>query len=202
MTTVKTTTAAVVRPLIISLFILSLQTTSLAIGEDAHLIEFKNSLKDSSPLDPTWVAGTNPCDKKAPWLGVHCSDTDNKSVSALLLMHLGLSNGINVYPLAKLESLRFLSLENNSFSGRIPEFNRLSSLKSLFLSGNQFAGEISQDFFDSMGSLKKLDLSGNNFSGRIPESLGQLDSLKEILLQQNHFYGPIPSFEQKSLQVI
>ncbi|KAH6823073.1 hypothetical protein C2S53_002067 [Perilla frutescens var. hirtella] len=174
-------------------------------GEDAHLIEFKESLRGSSALDSTWIAGTNPCDRKNPWLGVDCSDSGFKMVSALLIMHLGLSNdagGINVEPLAKLEALRFLSFENNSFSGPMPDFNRLSWLKSLFLSGNQFSGEIPNDFFSNMGSLKKLELSANNFSGRIPTSLQKLDSLMEILLQQNHFWGPVPSFEQKSVQII
>lgn len=200
--TAATTTAAV----LISLLILSLQTTSLAIGEDAHLIEFKDSLREPSALDSTWIAGTNPCDPKNPWLGVDCSDADFKKVSSLLLINLGLSNnaggGIHVNALTKLESLRILSLENNSFSGPMPEFNRLSSLKSLFLSENQFSGEIPQDFFNIMGSLKKLELGRNNFSGLIPESLTVLDGVMEILLQDNHFSGRVPSLEQKSLEVI
>lgn len=201
-TATATTTAAV----LISLLILSLQTTSLAIGEDAHLIEFKDSLRQPSALDSTWIAGTDPCDRKNPWLGVDCSDADFKKVSALLLMNLGLSNnaggGIHVNALTKLDSLRMLSLENNSLSGPMPEFNRLSSLKSLFLSENQFSGEIPQDFFNIMRSLKKLELGRNNFSGLIPESLVQLDSVMEILLQDNHFSGRVPSLEQKSLEVI
>ncbi|XP_057806608.1 pollen receptor-like kinase 3 [Salvia miltiorrhiza] len=197
-----TATAAAVRLLII----LSLLTTSLSIpGEDAHLIQFKASFKDSSPLNPTWIAGTDPCDRNRPWLGVDCSDAAFQSVSSLLLINLGLSNnagGIDVQALQKLETLRILSLENNSFSGPMPQFNRLSSLKSLFLSGNNFSGEIPGDFFTSMGSLKKLELANNNFSGRIPVSLQQLDSLIEMLLQRNHFSGPVPSFQQKSLQAL
>ncbi|KAL1566842.1 Pollen receptor-like kinase 3 [Salvia divinorum] len=202
-----TTTAAAVRPLIISLLVLSLQTTTLSLpGEDAHLIRFKSSLKDSSPLDPTWIAATDPCDRKRrPWLGIECS---NSTVSSLLLMNLGLSNNdragirIDFAPLEKLQTLRFLSLENNSFSGQMPEFNRLTSLKSLFLSGNRFSGEIPGNFFTSMGSLKKLELAANNFTGEIPNSLQQLDNLSEMLLQLNRFSGPIPSFKQKSLKVL
>lgn len=205
MMTTAATTAAVVRPVIISVLFLSLQTISLSLGEDAHLIAFKASLKDSSALDPTWIAGTDPCDTKKQWLGVDCSDSGFKAVSALLLINLGLSNnveGIDVGALEKLQSLRFISLENNSFSGPMPQFNRLSSLKSLFLSGNKFSGEVPHDFFKSMGSLKKLELASNNFSGQIPASLRELDSLMEILLQRNHFSGRIPSFEQKSLEVV
>ncbi|KAL1532919.1 Pollen receptor-like kinase 3 [Salvia divinorum] len=204
MTTATATTTAAVRPLIISLLILSLQTTSLSLpGEGDNLIQFKTSLEDSSSLDPTWVAGTDPCDRTRPWLGVHCSDT---TVSSLLLMNLGLYNneetGIDVAPLEKLENLRFLSLENNSFTGPMPQFNQLSSLKSLFLSGNRLSGEIPSSFFTPMGSLKKLELFKNNFTGKIPHSLQQLDSLIEIMLQMNQFSGPFPVFDQKSLKVL
>ncbi|XP_047965802.1 pollen receptor-like kinase 3 [Salvia hispanica] len=204
MTTATATTTAAVRPIIISLLVLSLQTTSLSLRvEGDHLIQFKASLKDSSSLDPTWVAGTDPCARDRPWLGIHCSDT---TVSSLLLMNLGLSNKvettIDVVPLEKLENLRFVSLEKNSFSGPIPEFNRLGSLKSLFLSGNGFSGEIPSGFFTHMGSLKKLELYTNNFSGKIPGSLQQLDSLMEILLQRNRFSGPFPILDQASLKVL
>ncbi|KAG6385726.1 hypothetical protein SASPL_154604 [Salvia splendens] len=200
-----TTAAAAVRPLIISLFLLSYHTTTLSLpGEDAHLIQFKSSLKDSSPLDPTWIPATDPCNKRRPWLGVECTNAAFSTVSSLLLINLGLSNKdraeFDVAPLEKLETLRVLSLENNSFSGKMPEFNRLTSLKSLFLSVNNFSGEIPNDFFTSMGSLKKLELASNNFTGKIPDSLQQLDNLSEMLLQRNQFTGPIPAFEQKSLQ--
>ncbi|XP_042038122.1 pollen receptor-like kinase 3 isoform X2 [Salvia splendens] len=204
-TTAAMTAAAAVRPLLISLLFLSYQTTTLSLpGEDAHLIQFKSSLKDSSPLDSTWITATDPCDRKRPWLGVGCTNAAFSTVSSLLLMNLGLSNNdraeFDVAPLEKLETLRFLSFENNSFSGKMPEFNRLSSLKSLFLSENSFSGEIPNDFFTRMGSLKKLELASNNFTGKIPDSLQQLDNLSEMLLQRNRFTGPVPSFEQKSLQ--
>ncbi|EYU28315.1 hypothetical protein MIMGU_mgv1a025411mg [Erythranthe guttata] len=197
---------AAVRLLLLLLFIFSLLTTpSLSIGEDIHLLEFKESLKDPISLDSTWIKDTNPCDPKKPWEGVDCSDTAFKSVSALLLMNLGLSGDggdLDMDALGNLESLRIISLENNTFSGVLPEFNRLGSLKSLFLSGNQFSGEIPQDFFDKMGSLKKLHLSRNKFSGTIPGSLTRLDNLMELFLQQNEFSGPVPVFGQKSLQTI
>ncbi|KAL3625288.1 Pollen receptor-like kinase 3 [Castilleja foliolosa] len=176
---------------------------ALSIGEDVHLIEFKETLKSSTALDPTWISGTNPCDQKKPWQGVDCRDTGFKTVAALLLMNLGLSgSSADVEALSHLKDLRILSLENNTLSGPIPEFNRLSSLKSLFLSGNQFSGEIPPDYFVNMRSLKKLHLASNRFSGKIPTSLSSLGSIMEIMLQQNEFSGPVPSLDQKSLQTI
>lgn len=189
-----------------AVLILSLLPSSLSAGgEDVHLLKFKDSLKDSSPLDSTWIKDTNPCDRKKPWRGVDCSDSGFKAVSALLLMNLGLSGDggdMDIEALANLQSLRVVSLEKNSFSGPIPQFNRLTSVKSMFLSSNRFSGEIPQDFFTKMESLKKLHLQSNSFSGKIPESLGELDNLMEILLQKNEFSGPVPELQQKSLQII
>ncbi|KAL0337213.1 UNVERIFIED_CONTAM: Pollen receptor-like kinase [Sesamum calycinum] len=197
---------AAVRLFLLSLFVFCLRTNpSHAIGEDVHLIDFKESLKDSSPLDSSWIKGSNPCDAKKPWQGIDCSDTGSQAVSAILLMNRGLSGAgpdLDIDALSKLGSLRFLSLENNSFSGPLPEFNQLSSLRSLFLSGNQFSGEIPQGYFDKMGSLKKLHLARNKFTGPIPGSLTKLSNLMEMWLQENEFSGPVPSFEQKSLQSI
>ncbi|KAK4391889.1 Pollen receptor-like kinase [Sesamum angolense] len=197
---------AAVRLFLLSLFVFCLRTNpSHAIGEDVHLIDFKESLKDSSPLDSSWIKGSNPCDAKKPWQGIDCSDTGSQAVSAILLMNRGLSGAgpdLDIDALSKLGSLRFLSLENNSFSGPLPEFNQLSSLRSLFLSGNQFSGEIPQGYFDKMGSLKKLHLARNKFTGPIPGSLTKLSNLMEMWLQENEFSGPVPLFEQKSLQSI
>ncbi|KAK4432786.1 Pollen receptor-like kinase [Sesamum alatum] len=197
---------AAVRLFLVALLVFCLRTNpSHAIGEDVHLIEFKESLKDSSPLDSSWIKDSNPCDPKKPWLGIDCSDTGFKAVSAILLMNLGLAGdgpGLDIDALSRLGSLRFLSLENNTFSGPLPEFNHLSSLRSLFLSGNQFSGVIPQDYFDKMGSLKKLHLSRNKFTGPIPGSLTKLSNLIEMWLQDNEFSGPVPSFEQKTLQTI
>ncbi|KAG8367122.1 hypothetical protein BUALT_Bualt16G0039700 [Buddleja alternifolia] len=187
------------------LLIFSLIAPSLSIGEDVHLLEFKESLQSSSALDSTWIKGTNPCNQDKTWAGVDCRDADYQSVSALLLMNMGLnavSEDLDIESLGNLQNLRVLSLENNSFSGPIPEFNRLSSLKSLFLSGNQFSGEIPPGYFEKMGSLKKLSLAKNKFSGKIPESLGKLGALMELMLQNNEFSGPIPSLEQKSLEKV
>ncbi|KAL0333683.1 UNVERIFIED_CONTAM: hypothetical protein Sangu_1524500 [Sesamum angustifolium] len=191
---------AAVRLFLLSLFVFCLRTNpSHAIGEDVHLIDFKESLKDSSPLDSSWIKGSNPCDAKKPWQGIDCSDTGSQAVSAILLMNRGLSGAgpdLDIDALSKLGSLRFLSLENNSFSGPLPEFNQLSSLRSLFLSGNQFSGEIPQGYFDKMGSLKKLHLARNKFTGPIPGSLTKLSNLMEMWLQENEFSGSVPSFEQ------
>ncbi|KAL3825442.1 hypothetical protein ACJIZ3_021471 [Penstemon smallii] len=190
--------AAAVRLLLISFLIFSHYTPSLSVGEDVYLLEFKEGFQNSSALDSTWRNGTHPCRDK--WRGIECEDNNN--VSSLILVGLGLSGSsqqMDIEALSNLERLRFVSLENNSISGPIPEFNRLTSLRSLFISGNQFSGVIPDNFFDNMGSLKKLDLARNKFSGKIPVSLEKLGNLVQLSLENNEFSGPIPSIGQQSL---
>ncbi|XP_073018090.1 pollen receptor-like kinase 3 [Primulina eburnea] len=188
--------------LLISFLVFSV---SFAIDDDDYLIEFKKKLKNSSALDSTWIKGTNPCDNKKQWLGVDCSETGHTSVSGLFLMNLGLSGeagNIDIGSLANLQELRAISLENNSFSGPMPEFNRLNKLKAIFLSGNQFSGEIASDFFIKLGNLKKVELARNKFSGKIPDSLGKVETLMALMLENNEFSGPVPELAQKSLHIL
>lgn len=96
----------------------------------------------------------------------------------------------------EIRGLRTLSFFNNSFTGPIPQFNKLGAIKSLLLQQNQFSGPIPADFFAQLTSLKKVWLSGNKFSGEIPPSLTELDLLKELHLEGNEFSGQLPSLKQ------
>lgn len=128
------------------------------------------------------------------WVGVVCF---NNIITGLHLSDLGLSGKIDIDALMQIRGLRTISFVNNSFSGPMPEFNKLGTIKSLLLTKNQFSGPIPSDFFSHLGSLKKVWLSHNKFSGNIPDSLTQLDLLKELHLEGNEFSGPIPQLKQK-----
>ncbi|CAJ1975738.1 unnamed protein product [Sphenostylis stenocarpa] len=159
--------------------------------ETESLLRLKQSLTNTDRTLASWIPNVSPC--SGTWLGVVCF---NGIVTGLRLSDLGLSGRIDVDALAEIRGLRTLSFINNSFTGPIPEFNKLGSIKSLLLTENSFSGPIPNDFFSPMNSLKKLWLSGNNFSGKIPQSLIQLDLLKELHLEYNSFSGEIPSFTQ------
>ncbi|KAL6974628.1 Pollen receptor-like kinase 3 [Sarracenia purpurea var. burkii] len=168
---------------------------SLSTPESEALILLKNSLLNTQALD-SWVPNTSPCDDGEPWAGVMCNDG---VITGLHLTQMDLAGKIDVDALLKLPTLRTISLINNSFSGPIPEFNRIGALKALYLSSNHLSGEIPSNFFSNMESLKKVWLSRNQFSGHIPESLGQISHLMELHLEGNEFSGPIPPLQQKSL---
>jgi len=44
-----------------------------------------------------------------------------------------------------------------------------------------------------MVNLEGLYIQSNNFSGHIPDSIGNISKLTELVLTNNQFYGPIPS---------
>ncbi|XP_061362512.1 pollen receptor-like kinase 3, partial [Gastrolobium bilobum] len=162
-----------------------------APSESQSLLRLKQSFTNADRALASWIPNVSPC--SGTWVGVVCF---NNIITGLHLSDLGLSGKIDVEALAEIRGLRTLSFVNNSFSGPIPEFNKLGTIKSLLLTQNQFSGPIPSDFFSHLGSLKKVWLSGNTFSGNIPVSLTQLDLLKELHLEYNQFSGPIPNLKQ------
>ncbi|WCJ42825.1 Leucine-rich repeat protein kinase family protein [Euphorbia peplus] len=172
------------------LLLLHLSLLSTSLSENEALLQLKKSFSNSELLN-NWVEDSEPC--KTKWLGAICFAG---RIEGLHLSNLGLAGKIDVAALQELQGLRTISFINNSFTGAIPEFNKLGALKSLLLSENQFSGEIPKDYFAPMSSLKKVWLSGNKFTGNIPESVTQLPHLIELHLERNQFSGKIPPLKQ------
>ncbi|XP_021276602.1 pollen receptor-like kinase 3 [Herrania umbratica] len=172
-------------PLLPLLLTLSLPTLCFSQSDADTLIKLKRSLSQGD-LN-SWKPGSSPCQKK--WVGVMCS---GQTIVGLHLTGLHLAGPVDVQALLQLRGLRTISLVRNSFTGPIPEFNKLGPLKAIYLSHNQFSGEIPNDYFASMGSLKKVWLNDNKLTGKIPESLMQLPHLVELHLEGNQFSGQIP----------
>ena len=89
-----------------------------------------------------------------------------------------------------LTSLEVLHLWSNNHSGSIPSLENLVSLREIDLSGNLFSGPF-PDF--SSASLEVILMHNNNFTGNLPESLGNLSSLKILNVSGNAgMTGAIP----------
>ncbi|XVE88598.1 hypothetical protein DITRI_Ditri19aG0082100 [Diplodiscus trichospermus] len=175
-----------------------LLSVTFAVSDSEALLKLKKSFTNASALD-SWVPGKAPCNEEGPWNGLLCY---HGIVTGLRLEGMGLSGNIDVDALVEMKGLRVFSVINNSFTGMIPEINRLGALKNLFLSQNQFLGEIPSEYFAKMGSLKKVWLSDNKFNGNIPFSLGQLPHLVDLHLENNQFSGHIPAFDHHTLKFI
>lgn len=94
--------------------------------------------------------------------------------------------------LAKVASLRVLSLSQNNLEGKIPgEIGEMVILEQLDLSYNNLSGEVPEEI-GGMENLTILDLSWNSLEGQLPSSLGQLEFLQKVDLGSNKFDGRIP----------
>lgn len=178
------------RLLFVALFSLMIRS-SLGLTEAEALLKVKAGLDQGGAASAlaTWTPDSSPC--KSKWAGVMCF---NGIITGLHLTGMNLSGAVDVDALLQIRGLRTISLVNNSFSGQIPEFNRIGVVKSLLLTGNSFSGEIPPDFFSQLGSLKKVWLNSNKFSGKIPDSVRSLKNLLELHLENNRFSGAIPEF--------
>ncbi|KAL5798769.1 hypothetical protein ACOSQ2_003589 [Xanthoceras sorbifolium] len=103
--------------------------------------------------------------------------------------------------ISDMNSLIILDLSYNHLLGEIPEhlaknqifssvnFN-LRNLYSLQLDGNYFSGKIPDSLSNTF--LYGMYLSDNKLSGKIPSWLGNMTTLVELAMPNNHLEGPIP----------
>jgi len=93
----------------------------------------------------------------------------------------------------RLPFIRWLSLSNNSFQGKIPEsFLNASSLRLLDLSRNNFVGTIPKSFA-KLSTLRVVNFAGNKLEGYIPDTLPTSCTLKLLDLNDNLLEGTIPT---------
>ncbi|KAM2583566.1 hypothetical protein TB2_044662 [Malus domestica] len=117
-----------------------------------------------------------------------------------LEMHSTNLHGALPETFGSLTSLRMLDLlENSNIEGQFPRcLGTLCSLQTVNLHINKFTGEIT-DFVDSLSActnsrLERLDLGYkyNSLRGKLPDSLGNLKSLRILKLWHNSFQGSVP----------
>uniref|UniRef100_A0A7N0UEI6 non-specific serine/threonine protein kinase n=1 Tax=Kalanchoe fedtschenkoi TaxID=63787 RepID=A0A7N0UEI6_KALFE len=114
--------------------------------------------------------------------------------------------------------LEFLSLGENSFSGSVPDLSSLTRLEHLNVSLAGFSGQFPWSSLTNLTNLKSLILGDNQFDpspfpsqilrldklswlylsncsiyGQIPESIGNLTSLRNLELAYNRLSGEIPA---------
>nr|KYP70559.1 LRR receptor-like serine/threonine-protein kinase HSL2 [Cajanus cajan] len=95
--------------------------------------------------------------------------------------------------ISQFASLIVLDLSRNHIEGNIPEsLGFLKNLKVLNMGSNLISGNVPA-VFRNLTKLEVLDLSQNPYLvSEIPEDIGELGNLKQLLLQSSSFQGEIP----------
>ncbi|KAH8971005.1 hypothetical protein BDL97_02G120100 [Sphagnum fallax] len=89
--------------------------------------------------------------------------------------------------------LQTLLINNNHFSGKLPDFSTLfGPITNLDVSNNQFNGIIPPSIWNTSTSLTILNLSGNNFSGNLPHVTNPQSLLETLSMSKNQLNGELP----------
>ncbi|KAK4567565.1 hypothetical protein RGQ29_003365 [Quercus rubra] len=112
------------------------------------------------------------------------------SITHIQLKRLNLS-GVLPADFGNLSNLQELDLSLNYINGSIPSIFSQLPLVILSLSGNRLSGEIPNGIGE-IGSLEELVLEANQLDGHLPKNLGNLSNLKRLVLNANNFTGTIP----------
>ncbi|XP_054776287.1 receptor-like protein kinase 7 [Prosopis cineraria] len=176
--------------IVFSLFFLCLAVAGSSLSDEFQmLMKFKSSVQTSNADDvfSSWTDVKSPC----KFSGIVCNS--NGFVSEINLAGKNLVGTIGFDSLCELQSLERISLELNSFHGRISEdLSKCSNLKYLDLGGNSFSGVMPD--FSNLNKLQYLNLNASGISGLFPwKSLENLTSLEFLSLGDNTFErSPFP----------
>ncbi|CAK9218046.1 unnamed protein product [Sphagnum troendelagicum] len=94
--------------------------------------------------------------------------------------------------------LETLLINNNHFSGKLPDFSTFfrptpyHTITNLDLSNNQFSGIIPPSIWNISRNLTVLNLSGNNFFGNLPIVTNPQSLLETLSMSKNHLNGELP----------
>ena len=96
--------------------------------------------------------------------------------------------------ITRLRKLWFLELDHLSLKGDLLCLQNISSLKYIKLQNNQLSGKIPHDFGEWFPNVLEIDFHNNLLSGMIPTSIGKLKELKVLNLATNkHINGSLPA---------
>ncbi|XXG52086.1 hypothetical protein AAC387_Pa03g0492 [Persea americana] len=112
--------------------------------------------------------------------------------STVLILRGNHLNGLVPSEICKLRYLQFLDLSDNCLSGPIPSCSNFTELKFMHLENNSFSGFIPRAL-SSSSSMISLNIRHNYIDGVIPVWIGRLSRLRILLLKGNNLHGHIPN---------
>ncbi|KAH7651415.1 Non-specific serine/threonine protein kinase protein [Dioscorea alata] len=153
-------------------------------------------------LRTTWNFSVDPCGGTAGWVDPTSNDdvaanvtcgacnTTSCHVTSIILKGQNLP-GTLPDEFSSLTHLQVIDLTRNYLNGTIPTAWASLPLIKLSLLGNRINGSIPEEL-GGITTLQELILEDNQMQGPIPESLGNLINLERLLLSGNNFSGQLP----------
>ncbi|KAL9322275.1 hypothetical protein ACSQ67_010328 [Phaseolus vulgaris] len=184
------------------LSLLLLCFTSLAFGQNTTHPEEVKALKDIGNTlgNKNWDTDIDPCSNQPPWsvtpeINVSCNcsiPTDTFChVVSIVLKSQNLS-GTLPSELVRLPYLQEIDLSLNYLNGTIPPQWGSMKLVNISILGNRVTGPIPKEL-GNITTLKSLVLEFNQLFGELPLELGNLPRLERLVIHGSGFSGPIPS---------
>ncbi|KAJ8530116.1 hypothetical protein K7X08_036951 [Anisodus acutangulus] len=154
-----------------------------------------DSLKSASSLQLFSAMSTNVTGKIPDLFG---GDT----FPSLATLHLSFNKLEGPLPLSfsgsSIQSLWLNGRARQSrLNGSIDVVQNMTQLTELWLQDNEFTGPLPD--FSGLTQLQQLSLRDNSFTGPVPDSLVNLPSLKVVNLTNNLLQGPMPKFQSSVL---
>ncbi|XP_038896466.1 probable leucine-rich repeat receptor-like serine/threonine-protein kinase At3g14840 isoform X2 [Benincasa hispida] len=154
-----------------------------------------------------WNLSANPCSPEFAWVPAdHQNDLSAISnitcnceylnhtvchVTHIVLQSLNLG-GTLPSDLSRLPYLKVLDLVRTYISGQIPPQWGSTKLCKISLLGNRLTGPIPEEI-GNITTLQELVLESSHLSGTLPSTLGNLVKLERLLLGSNNFTGELPT---------
>ncbi|KAJ1441585.1 Serine/threonine-protein kinase, active site [Sesbania bispinosa] len=152
-----------------------------------------------------WDFSVDPCSGQSNWtssvqvkgsenaVSCNCS-LANATVCHVVSIVLKSQNLTGTLPgeLVKLPYLQDIDLTRNYLNGTIPPQWGSMNLVNISLHGNRITGPIPKEL-GNITTLKSLVLEFNQLSGKLPSELGNLPRLERLLLTSNYLTGNLPA---------
>ncbi|KAI3985170.1 hypothetical protein MKX01_014529, partial [Papaver californicum] len=134
----------------------------------------------------------DPCNTITTGINCTCTFSSNTvcHVTEILLNGQSLP-GILPPELVKLPYLQTINLDRNYLNGSIPKEWGSMKLVDISLVGNRLSGPVPEEI-GNITTLKELVLDFNQLSGPLPQKLGDIVGINRILLSSNNFTGGVP----------
>ena len=147
----------------------------------------KNGIENSIQGTP-WLSEVSECD----WTGIDCHD-ESKTLASF---------GEVTGAASSHSQIRVLNLTAHELTGPLPllELTALSNLVILDLRDNQLTGELlskeeeKNNVLSNWKLLEYLLLGKNELTGELPESITDMDRIRDIDISHNKLSGPLPKW--------